>query len=365
LRAFVTHGLSETEHALVPGDTAEATGFLPRTRAMSRWIGIRMITLFVDTNVLLSFYHLTSEDLEELRKLIVLIDSNQIKLVLTQQVKDEFKRNRAAKVADALKKLGELKLAGSFPAFVKDYDPYRELRVLLNKAGKKHAELIEVVTKNAKAGSLKADALIDDLFNKADVIDISEPLYLSALERVRRGNPPGKEGSLGDAINWECLLANIDVGREIHLVSEDKDYKSQLSTEELNEFLADEWKKKKKSAAVFYVRISEFFKTNFPNIKIASEAERDLLIEELRASGSFARTHAIMAKMLRHTDFSAVQIEQLVQIAQTNGQVGWIIGDPDVHDFFASLQKQQSKLSPEVAARLDALVKGEQAQSLS
>jgi predicted nucleic acid-binding protein len=34
-----------------------------------------VITLFVDTNVLLSFFHLTSEDLEELRKLVALIDN--------------------------------------------------------------------------------------------------------------------------------------------------------------------------------------------------------------------------------------------------------------------------------------------------
>jgi predicted nucleic acid-binding protein len=61
-------------------------------------------TLFIDTNILLSFYHLTSEDLEELRKLIALVGSKRIELVLTQQIKDEFKRNRSAKIADALKR---------------------------------------------------------------------------------------------------------------------------------------------------------------------------------------------------------------------------------------------------------------------
>jgi hypothetical protein len=33
-----------------------------------------MINLFIDTNVLLSFYHLTNEDLEELKKLGALVD---------------------------------------------------------------------------------------------------------------------------------------------------------------------------------------------------------------------------------------------------------------------------------------------------
>ncbi len=37
-----------------------------------------MINLFIDTNIFHSFFHLTSEDLEELKKLAVLIDNNEI-----------------------------------------------------------------------------------------------------------------------------------------------------------------------------------------------------------------------------------------------------------------------------------------------
>jgi hypothetical protein len=39
-----------------------------------------MINLFIDTNIYLSFFHLTSEDLEELKKLVVLIDKGEIAL---------------------------------------------------------------------------------------------------------------------------------------------------------------------------------------------------------------------------------------------------------------------------------------------
>ncbi len=38
---------------------------------------------FIDTNIFLSFYHLTSEDLEELRKLSVLLDQKEVTLYLT------------------------------------------------------------------------------------------------------------------------------------------------------------------------------------------------------------------------------------------------------------------------------------------
>jgi hypothetical protein len=46
-----------------------------------------------------------------------------------------------------------------------------------------------------------------------------------------------------------------------------------------------------------------------------------------------------------------------VQIAQSNNQVAWIIGDPDVHSFYSSLLKFESKLSAEVGTELRALVK--------
>jgi hypothetical protein len=73
---------------------------------------------------------------------------------------------------------------------------------------------------------------------------------------------------------------------------------------------------------------------------------RDLLIDELSESGSFAQTHIVIAKLLKHTEFSATQIEQLVQIARSNRQVAWIIGDSDVHAF-ESLLKHKHKLSGE------------------
>jgi predicted nucleic acid-binding protein len=250
-----------------------------------------MKTLFIDTNILLSFYHLSSDDLEELRKLIVLIDNNQIVLVLTDQVKDEFLRNRGAKIADAMKELNKPRYAPAFPAFAKDYPEYLELRKLFSETGKKHSELVDKMAKDAANSKLKADALVSDLFKKAKLIKLTETLYLKALARVRRGNPPGKESSIGDAINWGGLLTDIDDGTDVYFVSEDKDYRSQLSPSTFNEFLKTEWEDRKTSEIIFYTRISDFFKANFPNIKIASDIERDLAIEELRDSGGVSRLH--------------------------------------------------------------------------
>lgn len=52
------------------------------------------MSIFIDTNVYLSFYHLSCDDLEELKKLTVLVRESKAILLLTDQVMDEFHRNR-------------------------------------------------------------------------------------------------------------------------------------------------------------------------------------------------------------------------------------------------------------------------------
>src|SRR3982751_4379769 len=88
------------------------------------------MNLFIDTNVFLSFFHLSSDDLEELRKLAALLRAQQAKLWLPEQVNDEFFRNRDTKIADALKRLREAKLNLSYPKMCKDYPEYDILRTL-------------------------------------------------------------------------------------------------------------------------------------------------------------------------------------------------------------------------------------------
>ena len=57
--------------------------------------------IFIDTNVYLKFYHYSNDELEELRKLIVLIEQGEILLYVPSQVFNEFTRNREVKIADA------------------------------------------------------------------------------------------------------------------------------------------------------------------------------------------------------------------------------------------------------------------------
>ncbi|WP_432644191.1 PIN domain-containing protein [Limimaricola cinnabarinus] len=50
--------------------------------------------LFIDTNVYLEFFRFTNEKLEELRKLAALVKEQQITLLASSQLRDEYYRNR-------------------------------------------------------------------------------------------------------------------------------------------------------------------------------------------------------------------------------------------------------------------------------
>ncbi len=118
-----------------------------------------------------------SEDIEELKKLVALVDKKEIDLIVPKQVEDEFWRNRGAKIADAMKKLKEAKFNASFPAFSNDYDEYAEIRSLLKKADSLHATLVSKITENAKSMSLKADEIVKGLFAKATLLSKTSSIW--------------------------------------------------------------------------------------------------------------------------------------------------------------------------------------------
>src|SRR5438093_13660560 len=108
------------------------------------------MNLFVDTNTFLSFYHFSSDDLDQLRKVIDLIKSGQIRLILPEQVRDEFWRNRDVKIADALKTAREQLFSKQFPQMWKDYDGYKALRGLLRAYEEAHRGLLQAITNDAR-----------------------------------------------------------------------------------------------------------------------------------------------------------------------------------------------------------------------
>ncbi len=226
--------------------------------------------VFIDTNVFLSFYHLTNEDLEELEKLVVLIKNNQITLHLPNQVIDETRRNRDIKIKDKFEALKNEKFTLTFPAYCKGYEDYKLLRIAQKECEKHHANMIKKIEEDINNHALEADTLIKNLFEKGNIIERTSKIIAKAKERADIGNPPGKNNSLGDAINWESLLISVPNEENFCIVSDDKDFYSPLNSNNLNDFLLEEWKTKKDNPPNFYRKLSDFFKSHFPNINLAT-----------------------------------------------------------------------------------------------
>lgn len=309
--------------------------------------------VFLDTNILLSFYHLSGEDLEELRKLSTLIEQGRITLWLPDQVRDEFLRNRDNKVVDAIAKFREEKLQKQFPQICKDYEEYAGLRELQGQYQKQRETLISKLQEDAVSGNFKADGVIRELLEKATLVD-SAPYVELARVRAERGNPPGKNTSVRDGINWETLLASVPDREDLHCIADDSDYRSVLVEDLLHPFLEDEWVRRKKSSIHYYRRISSFFKEHFGSIRLAAELEKEHDIRKLVHAGSFAATHAAIARLTSYEDFSPQQVEQLAAAALSNSQITWILEDPDVFEFYDGLLTNYGSIIEEnVRAELD------------
>jgi DNA-binding transcriptional regulator YhcF (GntR family) len=320
-----------------------------------------MDNLFIDTNVYLTFYHFSSEELEELKKLSVAVENQNIKLYVTDQVINEFKRNREAKIADALKTFTAQMLPDQFPNMCKSYAEYEKLRESAKEFQKIKEQLIEKLKKDIEAGELGADKIINSLFNVAKLLTCDDNTITKARDRVLLGNPPGKINSYGDSVNWELLLINIFSGEDLHLITDDQDYTSKMYKDKLAEFLEGEWHQKKNSKIFYYRRLSDFFRSKFPHIKLALELEKELAISKFVNSTKFQVTHNAVEKLSKFTDFSDSEVRELIEASITNNQIYWINEDTDVKNFLIDLINGREELiDPITLSQFDNIYRPEQ-----
>lgn len=289
--------------------------------------------VFIDTNILLNFFHFTKEEIDALSNVFASHEHGAATVHLTEQVCDEFSRNRENKIKDALKKFKDVKFAAQLPAFMKQYEEYEQIR-------QKSAELQELakaisqkVDSDVVEMGLLTDVLIKDIFTKSNPIPTTPELFARAQMRVLLGNPPGKNGSMGDSVNWIALLDTVPDGENIHVISEDGDYYSTLDENRPHPFLKSEWNTKKHAELFVYRTLSSFLKEHFDGVAFSYDKDKDALIESLAESGAFAVTHNLIAKLEQFGYFSLKEVQRILAAAVANNQFGWIVTDEDVYKF--------------------------------
>lgn len=289
--------------------------------------------VFIDTNILLNFFHFSKDELDALNNIFASHEHGAAKVHLTQQVCDEFRRNRENKIKDALKRFKEVKYAAQLPSFMKGYEEYNSIRKLSAELQQLAKSIMEKADEDITAHKLLADGLIDDIFTRSDILETTQEVFSAASMRMTIGNPPGKNGSIGDAINWTVLLQSVPNDEPLHIISEDGDYYSCINEDSVHPFLEEEWKRKKNSSLFVYRTLSAFMKEHFDGVAFSFDKIKDALIEDLSCSGSFASTHQIIEKLEAYSYFSLKEVERILAGAIENNQFGWIVTDYDVSDF--------------------------------
>src|SRR5215217_973124 len=89
------------------------------------------MNLFLDSNIWLALYDSPRKDLEELGKLVHLVEKGQVVLLLPDQVVNEVRRNRDKKIANDIQELQNEILVEEVPPIffgLQEYQSYAKTR---------------------------------------------------------------------------------------------------------------------------------------------------------------------------------------------------------------------------------------------
>ena len=157
-------------------------------------------------------------------------------------------------------------------------------------------QMIQSVKADAANRELAADKLFDEIAAAAEVLETTDEVFAAAEKRRTVGNPPGKPTSLGDQISWEALLSEVEDETDLHIISKDGDFASDLSADAVMPVLAAEWTEKNGGALALLEELRPFLNNNFPGVKLAIDIEKTEAIEQLVETGNFALTHSSISK---------------------------------------------------------------------
>lgn len=262
--------------------------------------------------------------------------------MLPDQVIDEFERNRETKIAEALKALEPPKATGA-PIIARDLPEFEELQKSQEAVNSARKSIVRAVREKASRRELEADKLVSEIFASGEKLETTDKILERAKRRVAIGNPPGKNGSLGDAINWECIKEKLSFIEDVHFVSQDSDYRSPIDDDAFNAFLKQEWDRDVVGAVHFYSSLRAFLAKHFPKAKFEQFELADQAVRAFEESGSFAMTHAAVANAAAVGEFTPNQVRAIIDAAYSNSQISWISSDSDLQDFFRNLIVKYSK----------------------
>jgi hypothetical protein len=299
---------------------------------------------FFDASVYLGLYGLPPKDLRQVAKLVELVEAGHLVIYLTSQVKDEFRRRRAGVIDSFLKPLEGVRLRFALPHMARETADAKALMRHVTAAETTRAKAMSELRSAAIGQRLPADVILTSLFGRAKHVDCTQYLQSAATRRAL-GNPPGKKAALGDAVSWEALLDCVQERQDLCFVSSDSDFASALDAEDFDEFLAEEWRSRRRSEVRFFRGFRPFLEAEYPRIHLATDVWKHLLIESIARCESFESTHVTVDKLSKQT-FTLPEAERLLDLALENDQVRWIARDGDVSGLIERIIQEHEKNLP-------------------
>lgn len=222
--------------------------------------------LFLDTNVYLDYFIVSNDELKPLRRLTELVKSGDVTLLLPEQVRQEYERNRdkiAERTREHLVKISEQQISPAMPLMMGSKREVKMAQAAIKRAQIEVRDaiqkLLQKFDEQVEQETSAADKLIATLFKKARLIKETDETIAKAEHRFLKGNPPRKsDRSYGDAIVWEALLANA-APEPLTLITRDSDYTEKRKGKKVvKSFLFKEWRLKSSHKLNFFDSLGEF-----------------------------------------------------------------------------------------------------------
>lgn len=186
--------------------------------------------ILIDTNIFLDFYRSNSQPANIFNTLKEHID----KIILTDQIIQEFDRSRESVIKTLKQKFQlESNLDNFSSSYLQNLTEFKELIQLQKSYKTKQKEVVNKIDEILVDPSLDPIAnffkeFVNESLKQEKVLYTTDSIIQMAEKRKKIGNPPTSDKySLGDEINWEIILNNLQ--EDIIIVGRDNTYSNNLT----------------------------------------------------------------------------------------------------------------------------------------
>ncbi len=268
--------------------------------------------IFIDTNILLDFYRMPQGSVTA--KLLEHIDKHHERIITSDQVQMEFKKNRQKVILDSLKQFKEPDWAATkVPAFLVEAQATKKLKDCKSGLKSSIAKLTKRINRVLEAPEIYDPVykVLQRLFKNNSELNLNRAKKIRyklrhlSRKRFNLGYPPRKDSDLsfGDAINWEWIIYCAEQHMaDVVVVSRDTDYGINRDGKGIvNDWLDDEFKSRvsKKRKLILTGRLSEAFKLVSVAVEPQTAAEEKSAIQAIESKEKSEAPSKSLSELLK------------------------------------------------------------------